>query len=402
MNGKKKALLIAVIAVLVLEAIGIAGYFWYSNLPQTKFRRQLSLGNKYLNGQDYESAVTAFENALAIEPKNEDAVRGVVRAYCGIGENATEPGSAMDAYRKALSYDSVNVKAYTGIAKAYEDQEDFDSEVDLLKTAYDATGDTSFIDLLRDLGRKMADAYEQKGDLKNEYAILKKIAGLTDDNTLLNYFFSGSQAFLDRLTKACETGDEAAIIELLKSDEYKKLAERQEINGDNLRMESNGKLIGIYQVSVPGTYGSSMVYIGDYTGDKREGNGYWFGYKDGNHVYSYGAWSGDSPNGSFTVREWNEGLDSRVVTRVITGPVANGLWDGSVSWGFEQADGFVAWPVGFTAGTVVSLGADQEGNGGVIVSHAPSENNTARHSGDLVFNEPGLSYGVPGFAQNES
>lgn len=62
-NKKWRFGIFAVVVVLIVLVVGIGIY----NTPENRLQRQLNLGNKYLEEQQYEEAVLAFDRAIAID-----------------------------------------------------------------------------------------------------------------------------------------------------------------------------------------------------------------------------------------------------------------------------------------------------------------------------------------------
>ena len=88
---KRKSIIIVIFALLVtLIAAGIGVTIY--NMPANRLSRQLDLGEKYLEEQNYEQAVVEFDKAIAIDPMNERAYIGKAEAYVGMGD-----------YKQALS-----------------------------------------------------------------------------------------------------------------------------------------------------------------------------------------------------------------------------------------------------------------------------------------------------------
>lgn len=98
-NAKKLGIIGAVAVVLIALIIGIGIY----NKPANRLTRQLDLGNRYLEEQNYEQAIVEFDKSIAI--------------------------------------DSMCVDAYLGKAQAYEGMGDLQSALETLQTGYDLTGD---------------------------------------------------------------------------------------------------------------------------------------------------------------------------------------------------------------------------------------------------------------------
>lgn len=97
-RGKRKRVLVSLsVAAVVLAAVmvGVAIY----HTPENRLRRQLDLGNRYLEEQQYEQAVLAFEQAIAIDDRCLEAYTGSVEACLGMGDE----NGAQDIYERALT-----------------------------------------------------------------------------------------------------------------------------------------------------------------------------------------------------------------------------------------------------------------------------------------------------------
>ena len=75
---KIKIIIVAIAAVILAAIIGIIAF---SNSPAQKLKKQLDLGQKYLNELSYDQAVAAFKQALEIETNNTDAIAGITKTY---------------------------------------------------------------------------------------------------------------------------------------------------------------------------------------------------------------------------------------------------------------------------------------------------------------------------------
>ena len=81
-NGHRTTLSVLCIIALCIF-MGLGGLVVYSQMPQTRYSRMLSLGNKYLDELDYEQAEASFAKAIDIAPKKADAYVGLSKAYVG-------------------------------------------------------------------------------------------------------------------------------------------------------------------------------------------------------------------------------------------------------------------------------------------------------------------------------
>lgn len=226
----------------------------------SKLQKQLDLGQKYLEEADYANALIAFETAINIDANSVEAYIGAADAYIGLGQP--------------------------------------DKAVEILDIGFNKTGNPILRDKYDYINREMLSTSSRE-DVPEELA----------DS-------------LDRIIEACHSGNPDEIFEFTGSEEYYSVVDSisKNIHGDSYRngfIYDNGSYkIGIYYKSFG--YGP-MIYIGDYEGDQRSGNGIWFSAITVNK----GEWKNDAPNGY---------QESTVVpggTRI--GNVIDGLWDGIVT-----------------------------------------------------------------------
>jgi tetratricopeptide (TPR) repeat protein len=81
-NGRKWGIIGGVALILIVLIIGFIIY----NSPSKRLSRQLDLGNRYLEEQNYEQAIVEFDKAIAIDPMSVDAYLGKVQAYESMGD----------------------------------------------------------------------------------------------------------------------------------------------------------------------------------------------------------------------------------------------------------------------------------------------------------------------------
>ena len=81
-SGKKWGIIGAIAVVLIALVAGIGIY----NSPNNRLSRQLDLGNRYLEEQNYEQAIVEFDKAIEIDPMCVDAYLGKAEAYIGLGD----------------------------------------------------------------------------------------------------------------------------------------------------------------------------------------------------------------------------------------------------------------------------------------------------------------------------
>ncbi len=146
-NKKVWPFLIAVIVAAVALAAGIGIY----NTPANRLQRQLDLGNKFLEEQQYEQAVLAFEQAIAIDEHCMEAYAGGVKAYLASGdadgaENFYERTitmlSGLDELLLAENMDAV-VELYLAAEQVYVEDQDRIAQV--LEESLKVTGEDARI-----------------------------------------------------------------------------------------------------------------------------------------------------------------------------------------------------------------------------------------------------------------
>ncbi len=101
--GKKRGFVakrIILAAVLLLLAADVAGIIaiYHRSLAKEQYEEQCFLGERYLEELDYEAAIAAFEEAIRINPKREDAYLGMAEAYAGLGEYEEAEEILKEAY----------------------------------------------------------------------------------------------------------------------------------------------------------------------------------------------------------------------------------------------------------------------------------------------------------------
>ena len=82
LSGKKLGIIGTVLLVLIALIVGISIY----SSPANRLSRQLDLGNRYLEEQNYEQAIVEFDKAIAIDPVSVDAYLGKAEAYIGMDD----------------------------------------------------------------------------------------------------------------------------------------------------------------------------------------------------------------------------------------------------------------------------------------------------------------------------
>ncbi len=165
MNKKKMlGILAAVVAVLIALAVGLGIY----NTPENRLARQLDLGARYLEEQNYAEAVLAFEKAIQIDERCMSAYDNGIQAYLYLDE----PENLRTFYEKALE-----------AARSLEEEAlDSDAEaiVSIYLAAMDVYGDT---DRVLELWEEGYEKSGQDGRLRDSLVdtYLERAKGFTAD-----------------------------------------------------------------------------------------------------------------------------------------------------------------------------------------------------------------------------
>ena len=407
-NQKKKKWLLYVIvatAVLIALAVGIGIY----NTPENRLKRQLDLGYKYLEEEQYEAAALAFEQAITIDERCMEAYAGGLEAYLGAGDT----NGARDFYDRTLAVISgldpefaasnreTIVGLYLSVDQVYGD--DPDKMAQILEDGYTLTeeeprikdrlietyvgigkektqggayeealtvydrlleldsGNTETIDGLCDCLNKYIDVlmkekrYDEIRALAEKYgdiatgvdfaSVLAKIAELEKIE-------AENRAFMKNVYDLMAAEDYEGMHEVDGSEEAKAFVERME--GDRYiyfpdgKNTLNGTGAGVYQFGEGGYY----FYYGDYVDGERKGKGTEFLNERADEYWIFtGAWDQDAPNGEGTetvVGGVSYNSNSRY-DKISTGMLSDGLWDGPVSGILTQSSNGEKFDLSFSA-----------------------------------------------------
>ena len=324
---------------------------------------QLELGNRYLLEADYEGAVVAFSKAIELDPKNADG-------YFGMGQAREGQAAALlaDSRDQGLEY-------YRLAAEAYEQV--------LILSPQDVRPGNHLIAIYKELGDT-----EKYLEALNLFAI--------DGTSRKPEQLKAYADCITQLKTLCAEEDYDSIFSLMQESSFEELEAFVLDTGNPVIIVHEGTGLGLYPVTTE-LYGSCMVYYGQYSGEKRQGNGLWLGGDSGNNHYAKGEWMDDLPNGAFEARYVSaQNVEAGVAAELVTGSVVNGLWNGSVQWNFVENDGEVwTYPVNFTNGKWVIL--RYRDDGGAVVSEISMEDGAAS---EMVNAIPERAVGIVGFTQS--
>lgn len=325
-RSKKKPVLVLVIilAAIAVAAIAIFGVS-KATAPQ-RYAKACELGNRYLDEENYETALIEFDKAIKIEPRKFDAYEGKMKAYDGkkdvesvietfetaqsnvAFETITSSGKniAVTSY-ETLSKTKIAEGDYAGAiealrkAEALGTDESSNIKVAVTEGALNASPDGNLEDALKWLEANGAKDTERYSVLSMVVDELKALAGVaaTDD----------------------EKG--TGIVEALRQGGILQNIQQANVGDKPLKtIDGNGMMSAFYQIN-----GRVFYYYGGQEKGERSGQGTWIMLLPDVQI-SYlasGTWSKDIPNGVFTERRVDPMLE-----RIWAGNIINGLWDGTV------------------------------------------------------------------------
>lgn len=371
-------------AVVLACIIGICIY----NSPVNRLSRQLELGQKYLENEQYEEAILAFERAIAIDERSMGAYVGAIEAYLCTGnqEAAEEFYGRSLAVLAELDEEFVAgnmeyiVKIYLaadevyredperaaqileeGLAKIGENQEiKFCLIKDYLIIAKAGTAASAYEDALTAYDRLLeldsanAEVMDDLCNCLNKYidTLIRdrqygKIRELAEKygNVAVKVDFASILAKIEELEKI-EAENRAfmqKVYDLMAAEDYEGMCEvdgSEEADAFVERMESDRYIYvpdGNASLSRTGTGvyiddgGGYYFYFGALENGERKGHGtefqkQWIGY----YIFT-GEWDKDAPNGEgveYIINSINN--DGYFFDVVAKGNLIDGLWDGVV------------------------------------------------------------------------
>ena len=399
---KKKSKAIIILLLLVFAIVVILGLIIY-NTPSNRLSRQLDLGEKYLDEQNYEQAVVAFDKAIAIDPMSERAYIGKAGAYVGMGDYEQAAATYTTAVQTISDGNEVWNAAeqfYLDYAQSYIDDGDLESAVDVLKEGDDLLGSDRLKDKVEEV-RARQEEQEQEQEVELWEARV--------------------QGFLQQIYGQMAAGNYMEAILAFYS--FFTLEERQEtlllqekyLHFPNSDMSGTG--IGLYSSlnKVHDQY-HWYIYYGDYVNGEREGNGVYIeGGSNSENIFTC-EWSHDVPNGygEWEQRFWDEQTGATTVERRFEGNFKDGLLDGT-GYSYYQDDSPNEYEHTFSASEGIPEDRTEEylslypefrdyysGADRYVYSYCedtvPSPGSLGNHVFDIF---PGETIGVPRFADVE-
>lgn len=357
-SGIKKWIFIGAAIVLGLLAAVLLGIY---NSPENRVSRQLDLGQKYLEEQNYEEAVVAFNQAIEIDDRCLEAYVGGIEAYKHLGdadeledfyEKALEASQSLDGDILEENMDYVK-DIYLAATDVYSG--DLNKTVEILEEGLEVTEDNDVKQALVDSYLVIGKQHTDSRDYVSALEVYDRVLELDEQNNQLvkdlskcvfSYIeeliaqkrFDEAEAviakyrgyslnvdfdaFLARIAElrareAENTVFMEQVYALMSAEDYEGMMEldgSEEANAFVSRMSDmqyvyipddksgmNGIGVGVYRYEDPEGESEMPYYFfyGDYQGGIRVGNGKSF--QENGEATGYtlfnGAWQNDAPNG---------------------------------------------------------------------------------------------------------
>lgn len=127
---KSKQVLITAAACVIILLLAILLLHSNSGKKVPSLEDQLALGQKYLEEMDYDDAILAFEAAIEIDPKCEEAYVGLASAYVGLGNYE----KAVTVLEDGLKQVEDVIPLHEKLLEVYLETEDYENCIKELKT----------------------------------------------------------------------------------------------------------------------------------------------------------------------------------------------------------------------------------------------------------------------------
>lgn len=152
----------------IFSAASVASAIVVPRIPAVAAGTMISEGNKYLNELDYEQAIAQFELALEIEPKDAEAIQGIVEAAYNMGDR-DKAEEYIRYYWEIASEDDEfyeenkdKLESVTrGVRLLYKKPSEY---IDFLTELRDSLGEERFQKLAMEATMEAAAALTAKGD----------------------------------------------------------------------------------------------------------------------------------------------------------------------------------------------------------------------------------------------
>nr|WP_288827885.1 tetratricopeptide repeat protein [uncultured Clostridium sp.] len=255
--------------------------------------RKLSLGDRYLNEQEYEKAILAYQSAIKIDPRQVEAYIGMANAYEGL-ENLEKAAELLKFGWETVPderLETLIIRVYTKLYEQYMNERKYEKAHDILTDVYKMIPDSKIEKLLEEL-----EIWQKQSQVQRQ--------------------------LLELLLKAAAESDIPKLVNLMGKAEYSELvASTEKIL---YYPEKNGEAVAIYD--------NGCLYYGGLTEGSRERSALWIKESSGTVNIYEGQWHKDKPEGQGTVSHCTYTVEGGVSTISTTsGTFHAGLENGNMT-----------------------------------------------------------------------
>ncbi|MBQ7535579.1 MAG: hypothetical protein IJT43_08175 [Stomatobaculum sp.] len=300
--------------------------------PEVMMEKQLDLGRKYLEDQNYDEAMLAFQLVIDLNPKVLEAYEGIAEVYSSRGKDrdvARVLEQGMDAVGKENISEKdwdIILNLYRGVAEQAEAGRNRERAIELYGRMLELREDTEIsarLEILKEEERKAAELENRKNELMDMARAMAEAVTWGTDYDFHNKSILSAE--FDDLTSSL-------------TEPY-------------VFPTENGNYIGVYQ--------GGYIYSGAMSGTTRKGHGIWF-YGDTKMITVVDTmWDNDLPNGQATietmineaklVKEADHTYALKTAERV---PLKDGVYEGdaSIIWIMDSGNCNHQWEVTYSGG----------------------------------------------------
>ena len=248
--------------------------------PETMMKKQLDLGQKYLEDRNYNEALLSFELVLDLDPK-------VIEAYEGIAEIYSVNGKDRDAVR--MLEQGMNAAGKENISE---------KDLDIILNLFRGIAENAEAGGNRERAMEL---YARMLKLREDAEITARLESLEEEERKAAELVNRKEEILEMAIAIAQTITEKTDYDfrndLILSEEFRDLTDS--LAAPYIFQTEYGSFIGVY----PGGY----IYSGTMANGQRQGHGLWF-YGDMKAITVADTWwDSDLPDGRATVtRTFNE------------------------------------------------------------------------------------------------
>ncbi len=336
-------------------------------MTEMKVERQLALGAANLEQGNYDEAITAYEEAIALDKYEIAGYEGIVTAMAedgrgsdeivGVVLGATSAMEEMNAQEEGMSEEEKAAAENFYMQAAEAVAGDTEAELTILESGVGVLGEESQLaDSYETKVEELVDYYLEGNNLEEAKQYADQLATTLPSNeeaqemaTTVTEKAEAEQELVDILMTAYEyiqNEDWASLQAFGDSEEFAAIREKVGEVGSYIYIFDGGNTgsgIGYYSIAAyDETY--DVWYVGDYMDGERSGNGGWYRVYLGGANEEYvnistyvGEWADDAPNGSghkYVASETEVFVDEDIT-------VVNGLYSGTYTEKFEMDDGTI-------------------------------------------------------------